>query len=155
MRFQNAGFTAARKSRPPTLDENGKITIPAERVKIPDTTENKTIVLTIGRTLGNFTVTTTADYVSGWTLVTVAKASGRTNRPVYKYDGKAMYYVNAYNAYAYLVKGAVMDATAKVSLGTEAAATIAAQDYDVNNTGKVDYSDTLLTYRCYVVAHPA
>ena len=92
--------------------------------------------------------------MTGWTLVTIAKKDGRTDNPVYNYDGKPMYYVNAYNAYAYLVSGAVTvaDATAKVTLGTAAAGTIAA-GYDVNQTAKVDYSDTLLTYRCYEKVH--
>ena len=132
----------------PTPDTDGKLTIEGANI-----TGNFT--LTVTKTLANFTVTTTADYVTGWTLVTVAKASGRTDNPIYNYDGNATYYVNAYNAYAYLVKGAVTAeaAKAKVSLGTSAAGTIAA-GYDVNNTGKVDYSDALLTYRCYVLAHP-
>ena len=131
----------------PTPDTTGKLTI-----KGTDITGNFTLSVT--RTLENFTVTTTADYVTGWTLVTVAKASERTDNPVYNYDGNAMYYVNAYSAYAYLVSGAVTvaDATAKVTLGTAAAGTIAA-GYDVNQTTKVDYSDTLLTYRCYEVVH--
>ena len=112
--------------------------------------------LTVTKTLANFTVTTTADYVTGWTLVTVAKASGHTDNPVYNYDGNAAYYVEAYNAYAYLVEGEVTedDAKAKVSLGTSAAGTIAtSEQYDVNNTGKVDYSDALLTYRCYEMVY--
>ena len=131
----------------PTPDTTGKLTITGTNI-----TGNFTLSVT--RTLANFTVTTTADYVTGWTLVTVAKASGRTDNPVYNYDGNAMYYVEAYSAYAYLVSGAVTvaDATAKVTLGTSAAATIAA-GYDVNATGKVDYSDALLTYRCYEKAH--
>ena len=62
--------------------------------------------------------------------------------------------MEAYSAYAYLVSGSVTvaDATAKVTLGTAAAATIAA-GYDVNATGNVDYSDALLTYRCYEKVH--
>ena len=146
----------------PEPDSDGKITIPADSVTIPANSEDKTIVLTVGRTFGNFTVTTTADYVTGWTLVTVAKADGRTDDPVYNYDGNAMYYVEGYNAYAYLVEGAIGTteaasteaAKAKVSLGTAKAGTIAASEqYDVNHTGKIDYSDALLTYRCYELAH--
>ena len=132
----------------PTPDTDGKLTIEGA-----DITGDFT--LTVTKTLANFEVNVYANYVTGWTLVTIAKAEGRTDEPVYDYDGSATYYVNAYNAYAYLVKGAVTkdDAKAKVSLGTSAAGTIAA-GYDVNNTGKVDYSDALLTYRCYVLAHP-
>ena len=131
----------------PTPDTDGKLTIEGANI-----TGNFT--LTVTKTLANFTVTTTADYVTGWTLVTVAKASGRTDNPIYNYDGNATYYVNAYNAYAYLVNSAVTEdeAKAKVSLGTSAAGTIAA-GYDVNNTGKVDYSDALLTYRCYEMVY--
>ena len=129
----------------PTPDNSGVLTISGD-----DITGDFT--LTVTRTLENFTLTTTADYVTGWTLVTVAKASGREDNPVYNYDNKPMYYVNAYSAYAYLVSGAVTetDATAKVTLGTSAVKTIDA-GYDVNSTGKTDYSDALLTYRCYEV----
>ena len=112
--------------------------------------------LTVTKTLANFTVTTTADYVTGWTLVTVAKTAANNGSPVYKYAGNDMYYVEAYSAYAYLVNVeggvTVADATANVTLGDTEAVTIAA-GYDVNNTGKVDYSDTLLTYRCYEKVH--
>ena len=133
-----------------TPDTDGKLTIAGANI-------TGDFTLTVTKTLANFEVNVYENYVTGWTLVTIAKASGRTDEPVYDYNGSATYYVNAYNAYAYLVKGAVTaeDAKAKVSLGTSAAGTIAtSEQYDVNNTGKVDYSDVLLTYRCYVLAHP-
>lgn len=137
---------------PPHPDSEGKITLAANSF-------GGDIVMTVTRTLANFTVDVVHDYVSGWTLVTVAKTDANKGTSDYKYDGNAMYYVEAYKAYAYLVKKpdnaadalTTETATAKVSLGTTAAATIA-KGYDVNNTGKVDYSDALLTYRCYLVA---
>lgn len=131
----------------PAPDANGVITIAGANV-----TGNFT--LTVTRTLANFAVQVFDDYVTGWTLVTVAKTAANHDSPVYNYNGNAMLYVNAYGAYAYLISGVVTEADAKtkVTLGTASAGTIAA-GYDVNNTGKVDYSDALLTYRCYVKAY--
>ena len=144
----------------PTVDNDGKFTIPGATV-----TGN--IELTVTRALKGFSIELAADYLSGWTLILVTKDGGGTDSIVYNYDGNAMYYVEGYGsgAYAYLVKGKIADtadkateaAKAKVSLGTTSAGTIpgssTAPVYDVNKSNKTDYSDTLLTYRCYRIKY--
>ena len=144
------GGTAVTDAPSPTTD--GTITIPAASV-------TGAIVLTVSRA-AKFTVTITEDYVSGYSLITVAKTDANTEDTVYAYSDTAMYYVNAYGAYACIVAGAVEQSVAEaaVKVGTASAGTIAngtgdTNRYDVNGTGKTDYSDALLTYRCYVVKY--
>ena len=136
----------------PSPDSDGNITIPAASV-------TGAIELTVSRA-AKFTVTITEDYVSGYSLITVAKTEANTENTIYAYGDTAMYYVNAYGAYACIVSGAVEQSTAEaaVKVGTASAGTITngtgdANRYDVNGTGKTDYSDALLTYRCYVVKY--
>ena len=136
----------------PSPATDGTITIPAASV-------TGAIVLTVSRA-AKFTVTITPNYVTGYSLITVAKTEANTEDTTYAYGETAMYYVNAYGAYACIVSGAVEQSAAEnaVKVGTASAGTITNGEtdttkYDVNGTGKTDYSDALLTYRCYVKAY--
>ena len=160
--YDTANYTYAVSLTMNGASANDKATMSGSAITIAGGDITGDFTLSVTKTLANFTATVSeSDYVTGWALILVAKDSSRTDNPVYCYDGNPMYYVEAYNAYAYLVEvpsgtsAPTADAAkAKVSLGTTAAATIAASEqYDVNHTGKVDYSDALLTYRCYVIAH--
>lgn len=88
------------------------------------------------------------NYVTGYTLV-LAKGEGP-----YTYSDSAMFYVEQYKAYAWLVEGSVSeeDATANVALGSEKAV-ILDRGNDVNGSGAVDFYDAIAAHGCYKVAY--
>ena len=145
------GGVAVEGSDLPTVGDKGVI-------KIPGTSVTGNIELTVSRS-ENFTIRVVEDYVSGYCMVVLTE-NGESSGIPYAYDGKPMYKMTAYSGkaghdvYAYLVKGLVEEADAKaaVTYGTAEGTTIQA-DNDVNGSGKVDYSDALLAYRCYLVGY--
>ena len=121
-------------------------TISGATITIPGASVTGAVSITVTPSL-SFTVNVYADYVSGWTLVTVKAPSGST--AVYTYDGGNLYNLARESAYGILVEGTVSKTTAegKIALGTETLGEIPASGYDVNGTDKTDYSDVLMTYR--------
>ena len=117
-----------------------------------DAVEASVLTDTVTVKTPGFDVAVAPDYVTGWTLVTVVGG----NAAGYTYDGTAMFYVEQYEAYAYLVEGAVTEAAAaaQVAVAAEGAAYITIADsYDVNNTGKVDFYDAGAAFGCYNEAY--
>lgn len=96
------------------------------------------------------------DYVTGYKLVTVTG----TYAAGYTYDGKAMIKI-AKNTYAYLVADDPKDTeddadaakVAKNTSGAECGDITGATKYDVNGTGKVDFSDAGAAFGCFNVAY--
>ena len=97
----------------------------------------------------NYTVEIVADYVSGYSLVLVKG----NDVGGYALNDVNMFYVEAYEAYAIIVAGAIneagVDAGIAKATGCE---TIAKGSYDVNcefvKDGKVDLKDATIAYAC-------
>lgn len=116
-----------------TDNGNGTFTIPGANI-----TGVLNVTLTKKR---NATVSVHENYVTGYTLVTVAS----TGSKAYSYDGNAMYFVSEKNEYAWLVEGAVTQETAAGKVGeTAAAAGTVTISVDVNGDGTVDIDDAVV-----------
>lgn len=98
----------------------------------------------------NYTAGIKADYVQGYTLVL---AQG--DDAGYAYNGVKMFYVEAYDAYAILVKGAVTEAMIDVALSKTTDCETIRQSYNVNaeyvKDGVIDIKDATMTYACTIV----
>ena len=98
----------------------------------------------------NYTLAIKADYVPGCSLVLVqGDAAG------YAYGGAKMFYVAAYDAYAYLVEGAVTAADVDAAISKATGCETIALSYDVNAEyiadGAVDLKDATAVYACTMV----
>ena len=124
---------AGGEEKTATDNGNGTFTIPGANI-------TGALNVTFTKKL-NATVSVHENYVTGYTLVTVAS----TGSKVYSYEGNAMYFINEKNEYAWLVQGAVDQETAAGKIGEAAAAagtvTISA---DVNGDGIVDIDDAVV-----------
>ena len=119
-----------------SLSENGVITIPGDDI-------TGDIVINVSATEKPDYTVEIEEYITGVSLILVTgeNASG------YTYDGNAMYYVDEYDAFAWLLQGnADQSAVAEAASGTYE--TISA-GYDVNGTGKVDFYDAGAAFGCY------
>ena len=132
-------YTIGGADKTATVNPGGTFTIPGT-----DITGNMTIAVV--KTIKGVTVTVSADYVTGYTLI-IAEGGLADG---YSYDGNDMFYVAAYNAYAWLVEGDInaTDAGKLVEAGSGTIVTINA-GYDVNKTGAVDFNDYLAAFGCY------
>ena len=127
-----------------TIADDGSITIDGNDI-IGD------IVITLTTTSIEFSVEVIADYVTGYSLVLIKNANGSDNVG-YEYDGKATFYVDRYEAFAYIVEGTVTVAEAKANIAaSDTAAVIIAITYDVNNSGTIGINDVTTTGFCYTV----
>jgi hypothetical protein len=88
-----------------------------------------------------------ADYVLGYSLVLVSGQDGG-----YAYNGKTMYFVEAYNAYAIIVKGAVTAEAIDQALSKTTGCEVIRSSYNVNaeyvTDGLVDLKDATAVYAC-------
>lgn len=115
-----------------TDNGNGTFTIPGENI-----TGNLNVTFT---KKVNATVEVHADYVNGYTLVTVASTGN-----AYSYDGNAMFYLSSKGECAWLVEGSVTKeaATALVDAASAHAGTITFSN-DINGDGKIDIDDAVV-----------
>ncbi len=96
----------------------------------------------------NYTVEIVADYVLGYSLVLVKGNDGG-----YALNGVNMFYVEAYEAYAIIVAGAIDEAEVDAAITKATGCEIIAKgSYDVNcefvADGKVDLKDATIAYSC-------
>jgi hypothetical protein len=95
----------------------------------------------------NYTATIKADYVLGYSLVLVSGEDGG-----YAYDGKTMFFVEAYDAYAIIVKGKVTAEDIDEKLSKATGYEVIRSSYNVNaeyvNDGIVDLKDATAVYAC-------
>ena len=124
------------------IADDGKITIPGNTI-------TGDIVITLTTTAIEFSVEVKADYVTGYSLVLVENINGATNVG-YTYDGNAMFYVERYNAFAYLVAGSADNAKDLIVASGTTAVSLA-ETFDVNGSGKVDFADVAVAGYCYAV----
>lgn len=118
------------------LSESGTLTIPGSAI-------TGSISITLVTTPKPFQFSSQNDYVTGAVLVLVTGSSASG----YTYGGNAMFYVEKYSAYAYVVEGTPSrDSVAAAASGTPV--TISA-GYDVNGTGTVDFNDAGAAFGCY------
>ena len=89
----------------------------------------------------NATVSVHPDYVSGYTLITIASSGTK----VYSYDGNTMFFISGQSEYAWLVAGSVTQdvAAGKIGEATTAATSITLSN-DVNGDGIVDIDDAVV-----------
>ncbi len=130
------------------------------------TNEDKT-VFTIDKVTGNIVITVTAavvvdkvevsEYlaVDGLKVWLVTNTTTLAEGKIPTYDGNAMFWSDAYQAYCYLVIATdlqLADAQAKVDIVAGTVVNVS-YDMDVNKTGKVDASDAQLIHNIYNVAY--
>ena len=98
----------------------------------------------------NYTAGVKKDYVQGYSLVLV-----KGDDEGYAYGGVKMFYVEAYNAYAFLVEGNVTEADIDAKLSKTSGCEIIEQSYNVNAEyvadNQVDIKDATVAYACSVL----
>ncbi len=95
----------------------------------------------------NYTVEIVADYVSGYSLVLVKGNDGG-----YALNSDNMFYVEAYEAYAIIVMGAIDEAGVDAGIAKATGCETIMPSFDVNcefvKDGKVDLKDATIAYAC-------
>ena len=95
----------------------------------------------------NYTAEIIEDYVSGYSLVLVRGDDGG-----YSYNGRKMFYVEGYNAYAILIEGEVTEAQVDEALAKTSNCKVIVNTYNVNGEyvtdGVVDLKDATVVYAC-------
>ena len=99
----------------------------------------------------NYTAGVKVDYVHGYSLVLV-----KGDDMGYAYNGVKMFYVEAYNAYAFLVEGNVTEADIDVAISkTTTKCETIKQSYNVNQEyvadGITDIKDATVAYACSIL----
>ena len=98
----------------------------------------------------NYTAGVKTDYVQGYSLVLV-----KGDDAGYAYNGKKMFYVEAYGAYAMLVEGVVTAEAIDAALSKATDCERIRQSYNVNaeyvNDGVIDMKDAAAAYACAIV----
>jgi len=131
-------YIVGGKSLSATVNSNGTFTISGGDI-------TGALSVSVTGTYIGFTVTVHEDYVAGYTLVLVDGDAAN-----YSYDGSNMYYVERYEAFAYIVEGSITaaDAKAKITISTGTAVTIT-DNYNVNGRNGVDLNDVVAVVGCY------
>ena len=98
----------------------------------------------------NVTTDIKVDYISGYSLVLVKGEDGG-----YAYNSVKMFYVEAYEAYAILVNGAVTEEMIEANLSKTTGCETIVKTLDVNceyvADGKVDLKDATAAYACSII----
>ncbi|MCD7947244.1 MAG: Ig-like domain-containing protein [Oscillospiraceae bacterium] len=122
-------------------DDNGTFVIPGSRI-IGD------LAITLDRNRATPIINVDENFVTGYALVTISGGDAVS----YCYEGSAMFYVERYGAFAYLVAGAptVDEAQAGITSSDTAAQTIE-ESFNVNGdaAGDVNLKDLLVAAACY------
>lgn len=127
-----------------TVNEDGTFTVAG-------TTITDNLNLSVSKLIKGMTISLTADYIGGKTLVLVTGSAGN-----YSYNGVTMYKTPVYgdNTYAVVVDGETTEAAVRALLHTTTAAvkTLSANSTDVNATGLTDINDAQAVYNCYQIS---
>lgn len=106
---------------------------------------NVTIEITVTEKLE---IVTTANYVNGYTLITVTGPNAKG----YTYGRNPMIEVGE-NKYAYLVEGTAAESEIAQNTGAACESIVGAKANDVNGTGVVDFNDAGAAFGCANIAY--
>ena len=142
-------YTVTVNNETIAANEDGRYTIPAAMIN------GSPITVTVTKTAKSEMKIDVSEYITlDESMIWLVTASDVPEDMIPGYDGKAMFWSEKYNAYAYLVVSAegrdnvleaAKQAIAEVAAGTEAIS----YDMDINNTNVVDINDAQLVYNMY------